>query len=470
MFQANLPPALRTLIVLTSLFIAVSSSAAQELSAAISDRVQSATVQIRTQGKVSAIGSGFIVDAKGTAITNYHVVKGCWGATVAIGPQGELADVELLQVDKDRDLAVIRLTSGSRSSFPFLELAPQTPALGASVWSFGFPHGMGLTVTKGSISAERTSDELRTRFDPKAFPVDCVWLQTDAAINPGNSGGPLVLGDGRVVGVNTFFAVAGNDEYFAIHANEVARLLRNVPKIPIGFEAVRRDTTTEGGHELPMLQLRSDIRPVEVTRRAQAMSRVFLCRACKGTGITETRRPKSKEVNGVIFGGYDIVKKTCSVCDGEKVAARDRHGPTMEKFIESLSSVAVDDEQFKAHEEVWWRELRSIADPLSASSAAQINEAAKRSIESRREEIGKPQWMLCQSVSGSDPGAGTGLRILKVIDADFYVALLNPVLDSSVPSKNGISLVGGMLAGKIQIGDDLLVVVLQRGFAVPCGH
>src|SRR6185295_4483087 len=66
---------------------------------------------------------------------------------------------------------------------------------GELILAFGSPLGLENSVTLGVVSA--VARQIR--------PDDrMIYVQTDASINPGNSGGPLVDGQGRVVGINTF--------------------------------------------------------------------------------------------------------------------------------------------------------------------------------------------------------------------------------------------------------------------------
>ena len=56
-------------------------------------------------------GSGFIVDAGGTILTNQHVVRGAESVRVKLA-SGDLYDVvEILSVDERRDLAVIQIAT-----------------------------------------------------------------------------------------------------------------------------------------------------------------------------------------------------------------------------------------------------------------------------------------------------------------------------------------------------------------------
>jgi serine protease Do len=77
-----------------------------------------------------------------------------------------------------------------------------------------------------------------------------IYVQTDASINPGNSGGPLVDGQGRVVGINTFIlSQSGGNEGigFAAPSNIVRYVydqIRRTGRVHRGEIGVRVQTVT----------------------------------------------------------------------------------------------------------------------------------------------------------------------------------------------------------------------------------
>lgn len=75
-----------------------------------------------------------------------------------------------------------------------LQVANVSPAVGSDVTALGFPLGLELTVTRGTVSAV-----------DRSLPGYALTglVQTDTAISPGSSGGPLVDEDGAVLGVLT---------------------------------------------------------------------------------------------------------------------------------------------------------------------------------------------------------------------------------------------------------------------------
>jgi serine protease Do len=189
-------------------------------------------------GERRALGSGFIVDARGYIITNNHVVDKADKIYVKlssdpddVGDPGRLATV--VGVDKDTDIAVIKIDT--KEPLPTVKLGNSDGAqVGDWVLAIGSPFTLSKTVTAGIISAKNRSIE-----EPSANGVSQTqfqrFIQTDAAINPGNSGGPLVDMAGQVVGMNTAIytsSMGSQGVGFAMPANIIA----NVYNMLIGPE------------------------------------------------------------------------------------------------------------------------------------------------------------------------------------------------------------------------------------------
>lgn len=161
--------------------------------------------------KVQGLGSGFIVDADGTIVTNNHVVAGAEKIAVVLH-DGERLDAKLIGTDPKTDLAVIKIDTKKKLAVATFGDS-DTAKVGNWVLAVGNPFGLGGTVTAGVISA-------RSRFIGSG-PFDD-YLQIDASINRGNSGGPTFDMSGNVVGVNTaIFSPNGGSVGigFAIPAN-----------------------------------------------------------------------------------------------------------------------------------------------------------------------------------------------------------------------------------------------------------
>ena len=148
--------------------------------------------QERNQQRNSNLGSGVIMNGEGYIVTNAHVVKGADEILVTLA-DGRQAPADIIGVDQETDLAVIRLTL---DKLPVISLGDSSSlTVGDVVLAIGNPYNFGQTVTQGIVSATgRTSLGITTFED---------FIQTDADINPGNSGGALVTATGQLIGINT---------------------------------------------------------------------------------------------------------------------------------------------------------------------------------------------------------------------------------------------------------------------------
>jgi len=141
-------------------------------------------------------GSGFVWDATGHVVTNFHVVKGARRVFVQLDA-GKPIEAEVVGGAPEYDLAVLRLASVPRSLRPVPLGTSRDLRIGQTVYAIGNPFGLQRTLTKGLVSA--LDRELPTANFREVAGV----IQTDAAINPGNSGGPLLDSAGRLIGVNS---------------------------------------------------------------------------------------------------------------------------------------------------------------------------------------------------------------------------------------------------------------------------
>jgi serine protease Do len=141
---------------------------------------------------IEARGSGFIIDADGTIVTNNHVVKGARSVTVTLD-DGTKLSAKVIGRDQRTDIAVLKVDA--HRPLPYIQLGNSANVRpGEWVVAMGNPFGLGGTVTAGIVSA-------RGR-DIGAGPYD-QFIQVDAPINQGNSGGPLFTQDGKVIGMTT---------------------------------------------------------------------------------------------------------------------------------------------------------------------------------------------------------------------------------------------------------------------------
>jgi S1-C subfamily serine protease len=188
------------------------------------------------------MGSGFVIDAEGHILTNFHVVEGARQLEVTTSDKKKYK-AQIIGTDPVHDLAVIQIPN---KSVPQAEIGDsKSLVVGQKVYAIGNPFGLSGTMTRGIISSIRSLKGQRGFIDEA--------IQTDAAINPGNSGGPLLNARGQVIGINTMILTGGVEQSagigFAIpintakavlddlvHLGRVRRPEMGVRTIPIGPE------------------------------------------------------------------------------------------------------------------------------------------------------------------------------------------------------------------------------------------
>jgi S1-C subfamily serine protease len=156
-----------------------------------------------TQRQGKATGSGIVIDANGTILTNYHVVENAIKVTVSF-EKGKTLEAQVIGKDPSNDLAILRVHPDGVTLHP-LSLGDSSSAqVGDPVYAIGNPFDLQRTLTTGVVSALQ-----REITAPNGFAINNV-LQTDAPINPGNSGGPLLDASGRVIGINSQIETGGS--------------------------------------------------------------------------------------------------------------------------------------------------------------------------------------------------------------------------------------------------------------------
>jgi serine protease Do len=181
------------------------------------------------QRRASSLGSGFIIDAEGIVVTNFHVIENAEQITVTLSDETSFT-AKVLGQDQKTDIAVLKIDPGDTTltAVPFGD--SDSLRVGDWVLAIGNPFGLGGTVTAGIVSA-RGRDIGNGPYDD--------FIQTDASINRGNSGGPLFNTDGEVIGINTaIFSQSGGSVGigFAISSN----LAKRVTKQLVEFGTTRR--------------------------------------------------------------------------------------------------------------------------------------------------------------------------------------------------------------------------------------
>lgn len=190
-------------------------------------------LQYQAQKKrMNSVGSGFIFDARGHIITNYHVIEDVAEVVSVTLSDGRELPVDVVGADERTDVAVLCVRDAQK--VPYVGFGDSDDLLtGEWAIAIGNPFGSLMkdpqpTVSVGVVSANHRRVSSSIGEGERLYQG---MIQTDAAINPGNSGGPLVNSRGQVIGVNTMiFSQSGGSVGlgFAIPINRARRVAEEI--------------------------------------------------------------------------------------------------------------------------------------------------------------------------------------------------------------------------------------------------
>ena len=141
-----------------------------------------------SDGTNGAQGSGFFINSRGIAVSNYHVFKGSSRGLETIKTNSGSYKVEsVLASSEENDYIVFKVAA--IGAFPSLKIAGSLPRVGEDVFAIGAPEGLEHTLSKGIVSSYRGLGQS--------------VIQTTTEITHGSSGGPLFNMRGEVIGITT---------------------------------------------------------------------------------------------------------------------------------------------------------------------------------------------------------------------------------------------------------------------------
>lgn len=253
------------------------------------------------------LGSGVIVSADGTILTNNHVVEGAEKITVLLSDNKSF-EAKLVGSDRPSDLAVLKIEA---QNMPYLTLGNSDAVrVGDIVLAIGNPLGIGQTVTAGIISAKGRRTGLSYGNNNDTFED---FLQTDAPINRGNSGGALVNLSGELIGINSQILSGGQGGGnigigFSIPSNMAKSVMEQLLRdgrvrrgmLGIGIQNLSEDTAQALGLKDTAGVLVSDVRKGSAAEKA-GFKRGDVITAINGEKIDDSNVLRNK-VAGTLPG------------------------------------------------------------------------------------------------------------------------------------------------------------------------
>ncbi|MEK3794845.1 serine protease [Paenibacillus sp. FSL R7-0204] len=143
----------------------------------------------REDGTLKDVGSGFLIQPDGTALTAYHVVVGA-SRLGCVGNDGSEVTCRIRAQNEAADTAVLELpAAGKESPYPYLPLRTGPVKHGVRVFAIGYPMKGTKIITEGIVNAPSVPINGRER------------VLVSATLVNGMSGGPLVDQEGYAAGL-----------------------------------------------------------------------------------------------------------------------------------------------------------------------------------------------------------------------------------------------------------------------------
>ncbi len=174
-------------------------------------------------------GTGFIIDAKGYLVTNYHVIEKAKNIAVQ-NNRGEYI-AKVVFSDPTKDISILKIEDESfrpYSSVPYS--ISKTPAkLAEPIFTLGFPKNE-IVYGQGYLSSLT------------GFNGDTLSCQIDMAANQGNSGSPILNKNGEVVGILNARQNSSEGFTFAIQGKYIFNALDELKKTDTSYQKIKLTT------------------------------------------------------------------------------------------------------------------------------------------------------------------------------------------------------------------------------------
>ena len=163
-------------------------------------------------------GTGFLIDAKGFLVTNYHVIQNASHIAVQNNGGNDL-NATVVYFDAQRDLAVLKITDPkfkSPSSIPY-SIKRNSAKISEPIYTLGYPRN-DIVYGEGYVAAET------------GFNGDTLTCQIAIAANRGNSGSPIFNRNGEIIAILSTKQNAAEGAVFALESKYIYTALTELKK------------------------------------------------------------------------------------------------------------------------------------------------------------------------------------------------------------------------------------------------
>ena len=172
-------------------------------------------------------GSGFMIDAKGYMVTNFHVIDGAKNIAVE-NSKGEEFNATVVYQDNLRDIAILKIVDDNfKLSAPIpYAISKSSSDLAEPIFTLGYPRNE-IVYGQGYLSAKT------------GFQGDTLSCQIEVAANSGNSGSPILNKNGEVIGVLNGRQTNTAGFAFAIHSKYIFAAVEELKKSDTAFMKIK---------------------------------------------------------------------------------------------------------------------------------------------------------------------------------------------------------------------------------------
>ncbi len=162
-------------------------------------------------------GTGFIVDAKGYLVTNFHVIDKA--KNIAVQNKRGYFSAKVVYTDAKKDIAILKIEDDSfkpYASVPYV-ISKSAGHLAEPIFTLGYPRN-DVVYGQGYLSSQT------------GYNGDTLSFQMDIPANWGNSGSPILNDNGEVIGILNGRQTNTEGFSFAILSKHIYKVIDELKK------------------------------------------------------------------------------------------------------------------------------------------------------------------------------------------------------------------------------------------------